>query len=185
MAPATLTLRVFDSSGLQVAVVAGGNAAALPGSLSVSQEPWDPAAGPLVVSGGGWSMNFDGRDSSGAVLRNGAYLLVVSDAGGSSVQKALQILGAGQGRVSLSVGPNPIRPGQTFVSIKWSPITQLELKIYGLDGGLIRDLGVTGPPVAWDLRTGQGQVAANGIYFVCARLAGERQPQTFKLMVAR
>jgi hypothetical protein len=97
----------------------------------------------------------------------------------------LQILGAGQGRVSLSVGPNPIRPGQTFAFIKWSPITLLELKIYGLDGGLVRDLGVTGPPATWDLRTGQGQVAANGIYIVSARLAGERQPQTFKLMVAR
>jgi hypothetical protein len=97
----------------------------------------------------------------------------------------MKVLGTGGGRVSLIAGPNPLRPGADAILINFSPITLVELKIYGLDGGLIRDLGVVAPPVTWDLRTRQGEAVANGLFIVSARLPGERQPQTFKLMVAR
>lgn len=178
-------MRLYDSSGLQVVQRPAGNAVALPTALNLSPNPWDPATGALLISQGTWSYAFDGKDGSGALLRNGVYLLTVSDPSGATVQATLTVLGGGQKQVALVAGPNPVRPGQALVLIKWSPITLLELKIYGLDGGLVRSVGVAAPPYTWDLRTQAGGLVANGIYVVAARLPGERHPQTFKLMVAR
>jgi hypothetical protein len=180
-----LTLRVYDSSGLMVAQVDLGPAPAVPSTVSLSADPWDPSQGPLILSNGAWSAQYNGVDSSGAVLRNGVYLLDLSGPSGASVHTSMKVLGTGGGRVSLIAGPNPLRPGAAAILINFSPITLVELKIYGLDGGLIRDLGVVAPPVTWDLRTQQGDAVANGLFIVSARLPGERQPQTFKLMVAR
>jgi hypothetical protein len=62
----------------------------------------------------------------------------------------------------------------------------VELKVYSLDGQLVRDFGTPGlPPTNWDLATGSGVSVANGIYVLQARVPGERSGQFFKLMVAR
>lgn len=181
-----IRLRIYDSSGLLVFSADAGRAPAALGGFNLSADPWDPGAGALTLSEGSWSFSYDGKDGSGAVLRNGAYLLVLESEGGGSVQKQLRILGAGAGRVSLLVGPNPVRGGQDSVRIAWSPIARVELKIYSLDGGLVRDFGpLSAPPQTWDLRSPEGRSIANGIYVVSARIPGERTPQTFKIMVAR
>lgn len=156
-------------------------------SFNLSQDPWDPATGPLTLSAPAqWSFAFDGKDSDGALLRNGVYLLVVESQGSSPQQRQLRILGAGQGRSALSAAPNPVRPGQTAVRLDWGGGAPVELKVYTLDGALVRDLGLaSSPPLWWDLRTGQGAWTSNGIYVVTARVKGERSPQSFKLLVAR
>jgi hypothetical protein len=186
--PATVavTLRLYDSGGLLVFEAPAGAAGAALGGVRLSQEPWDPSQGPLILSWDAWSHSFDGLDASGAVLRNGAYLLVLESAGGGNVQAQLRVIGTGSGLVSLRAGPNPLRPGQTQLRITWSPLMALELKIYTLSGDLVRDLGRAAlPPLTWDLRNASGSLVANGIYIVIARVPGERQPQFFKLMVAR
>jgi hypothetical protein len=178
-------LSVYDSSGLQVFNSAAGSAVSALTDVNLSQDPWDPSQGPLLLSQGSWSFSYSGHDSSGAVLRNGIYLLVLVNQDGSRVQKALQIVGAGAGRVSVSLQPNPVRPGTTQVRLLWSPVRMVELKVYSLDGGLVRDFGLAGPPQDWDLHSGNGNSVANGIYWVIARVPGERSPQVAKLMIAR
>jgi hypothetical protein len=179
-------LRIYDSAGIEVFSAAVGSASAALSGLSASQDPWDPATGALVLSDGAWSYSYTGLDHGGTLLRNGVYLFVVEMQGGGSVQKQLRVLGAGAGRISLNAGPNPLRPGQSGVSISWSPAQRVELKVYALDGSLVRDFGAEPfPPVAWDLRSSSGGLVANGIYVITARVPGERSPQTFKLILAR
>lgn len=140
----------------------------------------------MILSDGAWSYSYKGLDHNGAVLRNGVYLFVVQMQGGGSVQKQLRVLGAGAGRLSLNAGPNPLRPGTGSVSISWTPPQSVELKVFALDGSLVRDFGaVPLPPVSWDLRSSGGNLAANGIFVITARVPGERSPQTFKLLLAR
>lgn len=183
-----MTLRVYDSSGLLLRTVAAGNAAAALGEVDAAPQPFDPGKGLLTLSQGGWSYGYDGKDNSGAVLRNGVYLLSVESVGPSTGKASVQIqvVGSGGMGVALVVAPNPARPGVDLVRLYWSPLIRVELKVYALDGELIRDLGLSGlPPQDWDLRGASGQPVANGIYVVNARVPGERSPRSFKLMVAR
>lgn len=180
-----MTLRLYDSSGLLVYEGSAGSSGAALTDVSLSAEPWDPAQGPLVLTQGAWSFSYDGLDSSRTQVRNGVYLLVLENQDGSKVQKQLQVLGAGAGQVSLLAGPNPVGPKDRQVLIRWRPITALELKIYSLDGGLVRDFGHAAPPQLWDLQQSSGAAVAGGIYVITARIPGERTPQFFKLMVVR
>ncbi len=181
-----LRLRIYDSSGLLVLDREAGFADVAPTALSLSPDPWDPAKGALVLSHAAWSLAYDGKDGSGAQLRNGVYLLVIESAGGATVRASLRVLGAGSGRVSLVAGPNPVLPQDRQIRISWAPITIVELKVYSLDGSLVRDLGgAAAPPLYWDLRSAAGEPVAGGIFVVSARIPGERQPQTFKLRVVR
>lgn len=181
-----LTLSVYDSSGLLVFSGPAGQALSLADGFNVSADPWDPGQGPLMLSAGDWSHAYEGRDNSGAVLRNGVYLLVLRATDGQTSQKTLRVLGRGTGLVSLRAGPNPVGPTAPEVRLVWSPIAALELKIYSLDGQLVRDFGLEAvPPLAWDLRNSGGKIVAGGVYVVVARLPGERHPQFFKLRVVR
>lgn len=159
-------------------------------SVDWSPQPYNPGAGPLELSGGAWSFDYDGMDASGAVLRNGVYLFVLESAQGSSsasVKFQVTVLGDGaQGISQLLAAPNPVHAGSVSVDIQWQPATQaVELKIYDLNGGLVRDLGTGPSPASWDLRSGGGTKAADGIYIISARIPGERSPACFKLMLAR
>jgi hypothetical protein len=63
---------------------------------------------------------------------------------------------------------------------------RVELKLYSLDGSLVMDFGVPSlSPLQWDLRNGNGKPVADGIYWVVARVPGERTPQVFKLVLVR
>jgi hypothetical protein len=158
-------------------------------SFDVSGETYDPSTGMLVLSAAGWSYSFDGRDSQGEVLRNGAYVLELESHSGGQVVKArhtVQVVGAGAPMVSLAVGPNPLRPGAQNMVIQWQPAVPVDLKIYNLDGELVRDLGrLAAGPAVWDLRSQAGVPAGNGIYWVTARRPGERHPSLFKQVLAR
>jgi regulation of enolase protein 1 (concanavalin A-like superfamily) len=180
----SLTLRVFDSSGVQVYTGPAGSAPAFPSSLNVSSDPWDPAQGPLQIGDGTWTFTYSGLGSDGAVLRNGVYLLVV-EGGGGSIQRTIQIVGAGLKGVELVAAPNPLQAGVAGLSIRWQPSVVVELAAYGLDGALIRDFGKVSSPYFWDLKTASGRSVADGIYLLGARLPGERRPRFFKVMVVR
>ena len=184
-----VTLRLYDSSGLLQRTTGAGMAAAPLAGFSTSQEPYDPSQGPLGLSEGTWSFAFDGRDDQGEVLRNGAYVIeLVSDLGGTltTVRKTIQVVGAGAPMVELMAGPNPLRSGQGDLVIRWTPAVPVDLKIYNLNGELVRDLGrCSKGPELWDLRSDAGGLMADGVYWVAARRPGERLPRLFKLMVAR
>jgi hypothetical protein len=186
--PYSVALRVYDSSGLLLRSADAGRAAGALGTLSAAPQPFDPGKGTLAISDGTWTYAFDGKDSSGAVLRNGVYLFVLEFSGpsGGTAQVQVQVVGSGGTGVNIFAAPNPARPSSGKVSIYWSPVVRVELKVYELGGGLVQDFGLTGvPPMVWDLKTASGQPVANGIYVVSARVPGERSPRVFKLMVAR
>jgi hypothetical protein len=185
-----VTLRIFDSSGLELRNIAAGMATApLTSAFKVSVDPYDPSVGGLVLSEGAWSYSFDGRDSHGEVLPNGAYVFELeSNQGGTvtKVRRTLQVVGSGVPMVEVLAGPNPLRPGALQVIIQWKPSVPVDLKIYNLNGELVRELGrVVGGPVDWDLRTQTGVPVGNGVYWISARRPGERLPRLFKLMLAR
>ena len=184
-----VTLLVYDSSGLLLRTVSAGNAAAALQSLAWSPQPYDPGKGPLLLSDGAWSFSYDGKDGSGAVLRNGVYLLVLDSRQGSTVTKTqaeVTVIGNGGVAVTLMAGPNPLRGGADTVTIAWQPAAQpVELKVYSLYGGLVASLGVQTSPAMWNLRSAGGAPAADGVYLITARVPGQRSPQCFKLMVAR
>lgn len=188
--PVLVTVKVYDSSGLLVQSLSGGTAAAALTSISVSSNPYNPGTGPLLLSQGGWTFSFPGVDSTGSVLRNGIYLfVVVSQEGGKqvgSVEFQVTVLGSGGEGVDLLAAPNPVHSSSGYVSIQWQPAGQVvELKIYDLPRGLVRNWGVCSSPVTWDLRTGSGEKVGDGIYVISARVPGQRKPTLFKLMVAR
>ena len=169
--------------------LAAGQAPAPVQAVQWSPQPYNPQAGPLVLSHGSWTFAFDGKDSGGEFLRNGVYLfklLSVQGTSNFSVDFQVTVIGGGGFMVSLLAAPNPLRPPADSVSIQWQPRTQVvELKIYSLSGSLVRDLGQAVSPAAWDLRSASGRPVADGVYWISARVPGRRSPQFFKLMVAR
>ena len=183
---AIVTLQVYDSANLLVRQVPAGSSAALLGAVSLSQSPYDPGQGPLLLSQGAWAFAFDGKDGSGAVLRNGLYILVLeSRQGGASatVRVQVQVLGKGGPSVSLAAAPNPSHGSP--VTLRWLPALPAELKVYGLGGALVRDLGTVGPPQAWNLDGPGGAPVSAGLYLVSARVPGQREPSFFKIAVLR
>jgi hypothetical protein len=171
---------------LLVRKVAAGSSYGEISALTAFPQPYAPEAGPLVLRQGAWSCSFDGKDSNGAYLGNGVYLLELSE--GGSVEARLQITvgGAGGGVSGFVVAPNPVRSGQEAVNIAWAPAsTAAELRVYSFSGGLVRNLGSQTAPWRWDLRTSTGQAVADGIYFITARVPGDVAPQVIKLAVAR
>ena len=184
-----VTLLVFDSSGLLLRSVSAGNASAVLQSFAWSPQPYDPGKGPLLLSDGAWSFSYDGKDGSGAVLRNGVYLLVLESRQGSTVTKTqaeVTVIGNAGDAVALMAGPNPLRGGADSVTIAWQPAAQpMELKVYSLNGGLVASLGVKTSPATWNLRSAGGTSAADGVYLITVRAPGQRNPQCFKLAVLR
>jgi hypothetical protein len=181
-----VTLRIYDSSGVLLRTVAAGRAAAPLAGLTLSSDPYDPAGGALSLSDGTWTWAFDGLDGQGQLLRNGAYVVDAETQGAGHVRADLRVLGQGQPLVLLQVGPNPVRPGSGPLRLLWQPPVPVELKIYSMNGELVKDLGLcAGPGAEWSLQSSQGTPAANGLYWVAARRPGERLPRLFKLMVAR
>ena len=180
---------MYDSSGLLVRTQSAGSAGALVTAVSWSPQPYDPGKGPLQLEAAGWTYDFDGLDGSGAVLRNGVYLFVLESrqgGAGDSVKFQVTVVGEGGVGVILIAAPNPARAGSGSVSISWRPAGQaVELKIYDLNGGLVRDLGTSLSPAAWNLEGPGGARAADGIYLITARVPGQRSPQCFKFALLR
>ena len=183
-------LNIYDSAGLLVRSLAAGSAPAPVTAVSLSAQPYNPGNGALILSQGGWTFAFNGLDASGAVLRNGVYLFELQNqahgSAGPTLKFQVTVIGKGGEGVILLAAPNPVHAWQDLVTIQWQPADQpLDVRIYGLNGDLVRSLGISTPPVAWNLRSGDNEKAADGIYFVGARVPGQRNPAFFKLMVAR
>jgi hypothetical protein len=175
---------VYDSGGLLLRQLSAGSVAAALTAATLSQDPYDPGSGPLLISHGPWSFSYNGRDASGAELRNGLYLLVLSFSGSSSTLKIqLQVLGKGGGGVVLSAAPNPCQG--PVVILRWLPAVPVQVTVHGQDGALVRDLGLRSPPLAWNLAASDGRPVSAGVYLVGARIPGQRSPSYFKLAVLR
>ena len=183
---AIVTLKVYDSANLLVRQLPAGSSAALLSAVTLSRSPFDPGQGPLLLSQGLWAFAFDGMDSSGAVLRNGLYILVLESRQGataSTVRVQVQVLGKGGSGVVLQAGPNPShgRP----ITLQWLPAVPVELCIYGESGGLVKELGTVSPPYLWHLDSSGGAKVSAGIYLAAARVPGQRTPRWFKLAVLK
>jgi hypothetical protein len=182
----TLTLKVYSSSGVLLRTLSLGTTGAPLHSLTWSPQPYNPGAGPLLLSDGPWSYEFDGRDGNGDLLSNGIYLFeIVSQQGSgtSTVEVEITVIGSGGGGVALTAAPNPVRSGNG-VFIQWQPATQkVELEVYDMDGGLVRSFGELVSPCTWNLDTGGGRPVAGGVYVICARVPGQKLPAFFKLAV--
>lgn len=186
----TLSLKVYNSSGLLLRSLSIGTNSAPLQSLTWSPQPYDPAAGPLLLSDGSWSYAFDGKDANGDQLLDGVYLLeIVSQEGSgtSTVKAEITVIGSeGAGINQLTAAPNPARSPGNGVLIQWRPATQkVELEIYDMDGGLVRSFGASVSPVTWSLGTGGGKQVSAGVYVICARVPGQKLPAFFKLAVVR
>jgi hypothetical protein len=184
----TLTLNVYTSSGQLVRTLSIGTASAPLQSVAWSPQPYNPAAGPLLLSDGAWSYAYDGKDDNGDLLQNGVYLLEIVSRQGSStstVEVEITVIGSEGGGLLLTAAPNPARSGSGIV-IQWLPATQrVDLEIYDMDGGLVRNFGELSSPAVWTQRTGGGEQVAGGVYVICARIPGQKQPAFFKLAVIR
>ena len=184
-----MSLSIYDSSGLLLCSLAAGTAANFIGAVNVSQSPYDPSQGPLVLSQGAWAFSYNGLDAGGAVLRNGIYIFVVhSQLAGASKDLSLQVrvLGGGGSGVTLLVAPQPAVVGGPALQIEWQPAaTALQLELHSLDGGLVRDFGLVLPPVVWDLRGAGGSSVSAGIYLLSGRVPGQRGGRLLKVAVAR
>lgn len=183
-----MTLNVYSSSGQLLRTLSIGTTGAPLQSLAWSPQPYDPAAGPLLLSDGTWSYDYDGEDSKGDLLLNGIYLLQVVSRQGNSTSKVeveITVIGSEGGGLELTAAPNPARSGSGIV-IQWRPASQrVDLEIYDMDGGLVRSFGELGSPAVWTQRTGGGEQVAGGVYVICARIPGQKQAAFFKLAVIR
>lgn len=181
-----MTLWVYDSGGLLLREIQEGSTSAPLTGVSLDESPYDPGQGPLLMGNAVWSGSFDGKDASGAILRNGYYLLDLrSSQGGadSDLKLPLQVLGSGGGGLTVEVAPNPAGAGGLV--IRWSPAQAADLSVHSLDGGLVRDFGRVAPPQRWDLKGAGGQDVGAGVYVVGVRLPGQRRPHFFKVAVLR
>lgn len=185
MGAISVTIRIYDSAGNLLRQMNGGAASAAVGALSLGHEPWDPSQGALAITGGAWSSSYDGKDSQGAYLASGSYLIEVESAGSGTQQKSFKkftVLRTRPEMVSAYAWPNPAGKNISFVTVSWTPSTQeIEGRIYNQAGELMLDWGLLrGGQIRWELKN-----AASGVYFVALRIPGERQPRMIKLAVTR
>lgn len=179
-------LKVYDAMGNLVAWRDAGSALAPIASFDAQPDPYDPGKGALSLSAGGFGYAYDGKDSQGSVLRNGAYLLVLENASGALMaQRWITVLGQGSQGVQLLAGPNPVTASSGRIRLNWAPAGPLEIRVYTLSGELVANALVNGPPWDWDLRSPGGAAVAGGIYVVVGRVPGERSGSLLKLVVLR
>jgi hypothetical protein len=90
------------------------------------------------------------------------------------------------GRFRLAVRPNPFNPA-THVTYEVPSAGQVELRIYDVEGGLVRTL-LSGPAEAglhtalFDGRNDGGQEIASGTYFLKLEAAGLQSTQKLSLV---
>jgi hypothetical protein len=185
----TLTLKIYDSSGVLVRTLSIGTTGAALHSFTWAPQPYNPTAGPLLLSEGSWSYDYDGKDGNGSYLLNGVYLFVIVSQQGSStvtVQTEITVIGSTGLGLQLTAAPNPVRASTNQVFIQWQPAAQsADLRIYDLVGGQVRAFGTVSSPAVWDLRTAGGAPVADGVYVISARVPGQKKPAFFKFAVIR
>lgn len=181
--------RIYDQAGLLVRSLSGGTGPLPVLALNLSANPYDPSQGLLLMSDGAWSLAFDGRSDTGALLQGGIYQVLVESAKPGESRTVSAVLtvvgGSGSGISSLRAWPNPLRPGSgALLRFSWLPATEVEIGIYNLAGELVLDLGRKGlPPASWDARIPGGAKVGSGIYLLRARIPGERKAAMAKIVV--
>ena len=186
--PWVIKISLIDAAGLLLASWQGPNAGDLISSIVLSQVPFDPAAGPLLISSGTWQSTFSGYSAQGKRLPNGVYRLEIESSNQVTThtyKTLISIVGDENNRISkVFVGPSPLTIGQ-MLWISWAPAVDAQVRIYNLNGALVakNDLIQGGKSSVWDGKTSSGDRAAAGIYLVSLRPLGERLGRIVKIAV--
>ena len=173
-------VRIFNSAGEIVRVIRESRAfnpetlaLSVPDVVAVAKD----GAKIIMSYGGNPGDNFiwDGRNSAGLVVSNGAYeiqvVAVSADGKISTASKTVMLLNESRELFSgLKAYPNPFLENDGIMTFAWQPKAEgaVTLKIYNIAGQAVRRLTakLADGSVPWDFRTDSGQAAAGGVY-VC------------------
>jgi hypothetical protein len=141
------------------------------------------------LDGGSWSTAAINQDNTGT------YAWTVPNTPSSSA--LIRVVSATGGLLDVSDAPFTILEGtsvQAYRSnngivfqinglqrIKSGGYEYNRISIMDLNGGLVKELAITGDRVNWNLEGSNGSIAANGIYLV--RLVGKHQTREYKVLV--
>lgn len=136
-------------------------------------------------------LHLDGKNRLGSL--GVTYFLTVSGVRGIEGQilagppaNRLAIVGHADDLTAVRVYPNPYRPEHTALPLMFANVPDgSEIYIFNPSGHLIRRLSGPAPAggIPWDLQTGQGKTAANGVYLYVVRFRG--QEKQGKLLILR
>jgi hypothetical protein len=138
---------------------------------------------------------WDGKDSSGALVPNSFYHVVMlettPDGKVVRLERDVLVLNDHASPISLVAQPNVAHPGDlvqiiaSFAGVPADPASTI--KIYAISGELVRPLAVSGGSATWDLRNSDGQFVVSGIYFVVLDgrdpNSGRKDVKVIKLLV--
>lgn len=178
-------MKLYRQDGSLLKVLGLGTASQPLSSFSVAPDPWDPSAGPLVLSQDAWSVELR-KDELGLELANGVYLVVLEslqDGALTSASKNVLVLNSVKsGTISAQLYPNPATGGTQAIEVAYTPaLPQPKGEVFNAAGEKVGLLIPVGPGRArWDVKD-----AANGVYLVALHLEGQRRPHIFRIALAR
>jgi flagellar hook assembly protein FlgD len=195
-----VTVRVYNEAGELVwETELTENVTEAMGQVSLSTDEVDPGSdhvdknSVVIDLGGEGEVVWDGRDSAGNIVGNGAYLVEVRvQTGGEEVlfTRTVTVL-HGELEVfdGISISPNPvINAGSVTISTIGGDVSYLTVNIYNLAGELIRKLHTQGNSVEWGLDITQGWPVAGGVYVAVVEAVGSdgtREQQLVRIVVLR
>jgi flagellar hook assembly protein FlgD len=184
-----LTLKVYDNSGRLVATRLLGGADHGPLAFTISNDPWDPAAAPLLLLDGSFSASFDGNDDFGQPLGNGYYVLqILATRNVTQTQASKSVFisrTAGQG-VPVLLAPNPVGKDTLQLEIRIPASESVWVEAFNVAGERVATLGrLNNGLMVWDLKNAKGEKLGGGLYYLTLRRDGERKPTVARVAVIR
>lgn len=174
---ATVTVSVFNEAGELVWTKTVPAAGVTLGQVVVKGDSVDPGlkagtpGSSIQISLGSSSLAWDGKDSSGAILANGVYLVEVHvESGGqdSVITQNVTVLHGDLAEAgTLVLAPNPaLGPVEIRVQPGLSGVLGIKVKVYTVSGELIRHLEAAGDNLIWDLKDPRGSLVSGGLYLL-------------------
>jgi hypothetical protein len=168
-----VSIQIFGSNGVLVDEYAGPGSDHAITNLTIGPSAFNPKLGSLNLASGDWGASYNGKDTEGAYLQNGSYVLMVISSQGSTQLKAqgdFSVLESPDSPIIASVAPNPVLRGENFLLVTWSSPNPIEIRIFNLRGEMVKRLeGLTGTSYAWPLQDSRGQTVSGGIYLIYVR----------------
>jgi flagellar hook assembly protein FlgD len=173
---AVVTVRIYNEAGEAVysrqltAVSLNQSEVNIQGSVVDPALPPGSPGSSLNLVLGTLNLSWSGRDDSGRILANGAYLVEVTlESGGTTsvITETVTVLSSRQPTADgLLLIPNPVAgPG----SVEIRPAAggaRGSAKVYTVSGELVRKMEFDGDSVIWDLKDASGAPVAAGLYLV-------------------